>query len=77
VCGYVSPEFLVDCGVESDGEEYVCLLTPDWDYSMTTQRHVKEFLRQWGFGKWTTPEIRKDAIPVLEVCDYEYMIVRP
>ncbi len=75
-CGYISPEFLADCGIESDCEEYVCFLTYDWDYSKTTQRHVKEFLRQFGFGEWTTPKIRKRAISVAAHCDYEKMIVR-
>lgn len=43
-----------------ENENFVCYLTADWDYSATTLRHVKEFLRQHGFGAWTKAGIYKE-----------------
>ena len=37
-------------------------LLPCWDYSQTTMRHVKEFMRQNGFNVDTVAQIRKDYI---------------
>lgn len=48
--------------IEPNAEGVVeCLLKPAWDYSQTTLRHVKEFLRQNGFGRYTKAEIYKEA----------------
>lgn len=63
-------------GYETDGDgndEFVCYLMEDWNASPTTLRHVKEFLMQYGFGKWTAAQIRKEWT---EVCDWLKM-VRP
>ena len=35
-------------------------LLPDWKYSMTTVRHVKEFLKQNGFAAETSQQIARD-----------------
>lgn len=35
-------------------------LFDDWNYSATTVRHVKEFMRQHGFQKMTKDEIEKE-----------------
>ena len=37
----------------------VTLLT-EWDYSQTTMRHIKEFMRQNGFKADTVAQIRKE-----------------
>ena len=37
-------------------------LFPYWDYSQTTMRHVKEFMRQNGFRVDTVAQIRKEYI---------------
>ena len=71
VCGYICSERADELGIEPDS--YVCELLPYWDYSQTTMRHVREFLRQFGFGHWTVPEIRKYAIQVED----GYLIERP
>lgn len=60
--------------VNDDGDEqFVCLLHENWAYSPTTLRHVKEFLQQFGFGKYTKREILQEAI---EYGD-DLMLVRP
>ena len=43
-------------------EQFGIILWPDWNYSPTTLRHVKEFMRQNGFGAYTKREIIADAI---------------
>lgn len=68
---YNTPVAIV--GYDTDDDEFVCYLTVDWDYSATTLRHVKEFLMQYGFGKWTAAEIRKEWTEV----DGYLMMVRP
>lgn len=39
-------------------------LFPSWDYSLTTLRHVKEFLKQQGFVADTKKQISKDYLAV-------------
>lgn len=57
-----------------DGEEqFCCILHDDWNYSPTTLRHVKEFLRQFGFGAMSKSDIMNDAREV----DGYLVIVRP
>ena len=51
-------------GVKVAAIEYgtgTAVLFPDWDYSATTLRHVKEFIRQHGHAKMTKQEIVKSG----------------
>ena len=58
---YDTPVVMVGYATDGEGNsEFCAYLTPDWDYSATTLRHVKEFLRQYGFGAWSAPAIRKE-----------------
>lgn len=70
--GYIATERANELGIDEDA--MVCELLPYWDCSQTTTRHVKEFLRQWGFGTWTVSEIRKHAHAIEDGC---YLIERP
>lgn len=60
----------VDMG---EGEEFVCILFDEWCYSPTTLRHVKEFLRQYGFGAMSKADIVSDAVRH----DGQLILVRP
>lgn len=71
---YDTPVAMVGYAIDDCGyDDFVCYLTPSWDFSATTIRHVKEFLRQWGFGAWSVPAIRKEWDEV----DGYLMMVRP
>lgn len=71
---YNTPVAMIGYATDDNGnEEFVCYLTIDWDHSATTLRHVKEFLRQYGFGAWTAKEIRSEW----EQVDDYLMMVRP
>lgn len=75
VCGYLNRERAKELGIDTSfGEPYVCELMPEWDYSATTLRHVREFLRQFGFGDWRKREIERYAIEIEDGC---YLIERP
>ena len=54
--GYVGPE------ITDDEPELAIILHPAWDYSSTTLRHVKEFMQQYGFPKYTKAQVYRDAI---------------
>lgn len=55
----------------NDEEQYGIILLSAWDYSPTTLRHVKEFMRQHGFDAMSKAEIIKNAI---EFDDYLVII---
>lgn len=59
--------------VDGTGEEFVLLLHPYWACSVTTLRHVKEFMQQYGFGYMSKREIIAAAKPY----DDYLIIVRP
>lgn len=53
---------LISYGVKVAAIEYgtgTAVLFPDWCYSATTLRHVKEFLQQHGHAKMTKQQIIK------------------
>ena len=43
-------------------KRHTVVLFPAWDHSATTLRHVKEFLRQYGFNAETRSQIERDYI---------------
>lgn len=77
--GYMSADKMrqyvgyMDC----EDDTLVCVLFPEWDYSATTLRHVKEFLAQYGFGVYRS---KRDILADCLTSDYEnvpMVIVRP